>query len=248
MIIDASTYPTFADAIAAANAVKYTSGSTLYLPGRSAPYDATGLTLPHYTQMYGDGGNSKITGRMTIGSVHGNEVRSLAFLDGINLVDSRGALFSRCDFEDAVAVSGASYYNTFNTCRWQNLGAAKAISTAGPVNFNRLHGCRIYHEGTAVEIINSAWGWTFDCTGFEGAGDTNGALGSALSLDGSSHRVVGCWFERGGNRTYGAPTIDLKAGSSKCIVDGNMMGYLVTVQDLGRNNDIRGYFETRRAD
>jgi hypothetical protein len=185
---------------------------------------------------------------MNIGSVHGNEVKSLAFVDGFNLMDSRGALFSRLDIEDTVVVSGASYYNTFQNCRWQNLGTAKAISTVGTVNFNRLYGCRIYHEGTAVDIVGTASGWTFDCTAFEGAGDTNGVLGSALLLDGKAHRVTGCWFERGGNRTYGASTIDLKAGSARCVIDANMMDYLVTVQDMGRNNDIRGYFETRRAD
>lgn len=248
MIIDASAYPTFADAVAAANAVKYTSGSTLYLPGRPEPYDATGLTLPHYTQMHGDGQNSKVVGKMTIGSVLGNDVRNLAFIDGINLANSRGALFTRIDFDDTVVVSGASYYNTLQNCRWQNLGTAKAISTIGTVNFNRLYGCRIYHEGLAVEIVKDACGWTFDCTGFEGVGDPNLTLGSALSIDSAGNRVVGCWFERGANREYGSPTIDLKANSAKCVIDGNVLGYLVTIQDMGRNNDIRGYFETRRAD
>lgn len=248
MLIDASAYPSLAAAVAAADTIKYKGGSTLYLPGREAPYDGTGLTLPHYTRLCGDGSGSKIIGRMTIGSVHGQSVSDLAFIDGINLVGSRGALFSRLDIEDTVAVSGASYYNTWLNCRWHNLGAAKAIQTTGEVNFNRLIGCRIYHEGVGVEIAAPAGGWTFDGTAFEGAGAADAVLGSAVIIDGRAHNVRGCWFERGGNRTYGMPTIDLRANSRDCVLDGNVMGYLVTVQDAGRSNNVRGYFETRRAD
>ena len=119
MQIDASTYPTFADAIAVAETVKYTTGSTLYLPGNVVAYDGDGLTLPHNTQMYGDGGTSHISGRMNIGSVLGmQKISTIRFEDGLNVQDARNTLFEALTFQGTVTFAGASYYNTFNTCRW----------------------------------------------------------------------------------------------------------------------------------
>ncbi len=248
MIIDASTYPTFAAAVAAADAVKFTTGSTLYVPGSQTTYDATGLTLPHNTQLVGDGSLSQITGRMTIGSAAGQqEVRSVWFKDGIDVASSKGALFNLVNFSDTVQFKGSSYYNTFNTCRWLGMGAAKAITTESSQNFNRLIGCRFNHEGDSVHIGQGANGWAFIGTAFEGEGANDLELGVALNLESERNLVQNCWFERGASRTYPNFTIKLGPNSKRNVIDANSFGYLVTIQDLGSDNDIRGRFAERRA-
>ena len=255
MLIIASDYSTFADAIAAAYATKYVTGSAIYLPGKETPYDGDGLTLPANTQLTGDGSISQISGRMTIGSAAGQQqITGVSFLDGCDVYAARNTMFQCCDFQGTVKFTEPSYYNTFHTCRWRNLGTNPAIEVIGLANFNRLHGCRINHEGIAVKFTPDptsgavADGWGFQSTSFEGAGAEDAVLGSALDLQGRWHHVSNCWFERGADRTYGSPTIKLRENTKFCVIDANVMGYLVTVEDKGQNNDIRGYFETRRAD
>lgn len=255
MILNAQDYTTFAEAIDAANSLRNTTGCTLYVPGSTTPYDATSKELMYNTKLVGDGYKSQIIGKLKLSSFPGGqEVSSLRFTDGIELAGVRNMRLGSCTFENTVILTGPSYYNTFDTCRWMNLGLNPAIKITDTQNFNRLYGCRINHEGIAIDLrststTNYSNGWAFLNTAFEGAGADNATLGSAIKLEGGWHTIDSCWFEKGGNRKYDPNyTLDFLAKSHDCRVVGNVMGYLVTVRDQGSHNDIQGRYEIRRAD
>ena len=239
--LDASSYESFADCLTDADAVKDTTGSVIVLSGgegqgAGGAYDGDGLTLPRNTQLIGTGNPAHIicpTTRFKAGSFTGQMLISrIVFPDGFNLQNARNSKVELCEFQDEVLVDGPSFYNAFDTCQWQDLGASFALvtDTDGNQNANQIINPRI---NCINGIVLTSNGWNIHGGAIEGDGASDEELGVFLTLAGNNHTVMGTWFERGGDRTFATSAIHMTSVSDGCVILGGSPGFLVDVLDEG---------------
>ncbi|MCK5606626.1 hypothetical protein KAR91_32290 [Candidatus Pacearchaeota archaeon] len=230
--LDASSYSSLADAFSAADSVKYTTGSTLYIPGGT--YDGDGLTIPHNTMLIGDGRKSVITGRMNLASHWGMTIKNLYLVDGLNMENARSCHIEDVWFGGKVTMTGSSYYNKFDTCNWY--GVETAIEINALCNDNHITASRIHHTGTGLLFNEIAHNWTVRGTSFEGSEAPNNIIGPALRIRGEDHVFDGNRYERGGSNVWDPATIVLESSTARCRIVGGRKGYLFSVSDLGTDN------------
>lgn len=250
MFISGSPFSgTFSDMLDYVDGIKDTLGATVFLPGGT--YDATGLTIPRNISVHGNGIVTKITGNPTIltGNDGGKVMQNINFVDGFKLLNCRNVLMHNLYINGSVELSGPSYYNTFVSCQWRDLGSARGIFThSNEQNANHLYGCRFNHTNIAVDLLGDGGvtpaprGWIISGTTFDGdTGESPITLEPAIASNAPGHVFDGNWFERAGSNAYkttGAPfgTIWLGADSTGCKVGVSRMNVLVTVIDYGTNN------------
>ncbi|MFV2058790.1 MAG: hypothetical protein ACC707_20195 [Thiohalomonadales bacterium] len=224
MFINVNDHPSLVSAVNEATRLSAQGGSTIYVPGRVAPYDAKGIQWPENTQVFGDGQGVKITGISTISHVRGGEMLSLNFIDGINLLNCRSTHFKNIQFNGVVTLQGTSYYNVFDLCDWYKVGSVLKI--IGQCNKNTVRDSRSSYSGNAVEFLPDnkgrlADGWKFSDTAFEGWTETGIGTVGAIIVRGKKHKFVDCWFEPGGNKDYLEYTVIFENDAYGCgIVDG----------------------------
>lgn len=241
-------------AFAKADAVKYTTGSTLYFEGLpTEDYSCTGLTVPHNTSVLGDGIRSRIAGNPTInGTVGLPIIQQVVFVDGCTPYGIRSTVFFKCGFLDVVSMTGPCYQSGFDWCYWDVLGTKKCLTTVdNNQNNNWVTNSKVeYESGTAFDLScpegggATSNGWSFRNMNIEGNNEaaSDAVLGCGFKIAGRSHNITGIWFERGASRTYSPNhVIELMSTSYNCEIGTCEWGALTTILNEGTNNIMPPY-------